>query len=84
MWQKIKTYFVAHVIGLVLILAGWAFSMNVVAINRFQMFSVPGGGVSERPIFQSWTFFGLALIIIGAYFPEMWIAMRNRKVNPPK
>ena len=78
MWQKIKTYLFAHLLGLVFMVIGWALSINFIALDRGS-FKFGPGGVTERSLFQTPTFIGLALIIIGAYFPEIWIAIKNRK-----
>jgi len=78
MWQKIKTYFIAHFFGFIIMVIGWALSINFIALDRGSFRFAPGG-VTERSLFQTPTFIGLGLIIIGAYFPEIWIAIKNRK-----
>jgi len=78
MWQRIKTYFIAHFLGLVFMVIGWALSINFIALDRGS-FKFAAGGVTERSLFQTPTFIGLALIVIGAYFPEIWIGIKNRK-----
>ncbi|MFO1471065.1 MAG: hypothetical protein U1F27_08525 [Turneriella sp.] len=82
MWSKIKTYMFAHFLGLVFMVIGWALSINFIALDRGS-FKFAAGGVTERSLFQTPTFIGLGLIIIGAYFPEIWIAIKNRGKKTP-
>ncbi len=68
MWQKIKTYFIAHVVGLALVLGGWYLSILNTSADRWQAVKFLSGA----------NLVGLIMILIGAYFPEIWIAIKNR------
>jgi len=69
MWQKIKTYFVAHVIGLALLAGGWYLSIMNTSADRWQSVKFLSGA----------NLIGLIMILVGAYFPEIWISIKNRK-----
>jgi hypothetical protein len=69
MWQKIKTYFIAHVIGLALLVGGWYLSIMNTSADRWQSVKFLSGA----------NLIGIIMILIGAYFPEIWIAIKNRK-----
>lgn len=77
MWQKIKTYTLAHVIGLFLLVVGWfmsvAFTAVYIRVDRFAPYELLNG----------FNIAGLVLILIGSYFPEIWIAIKNRGANKP-
>lgn len=67
MLEKIKTYILPHLVGFIFIFAGWYLSILNVGLARFQ----------ENVLFTKITFFGLLLIIIGAYIPDAWIRLRK-------
>ena len=69
MLQKIKNYLIAHLLGLCMLLAGWYVSVIDSALDRF----------SAKSVITSGTTIGFCLIIIGAYLPEVWIAISNHK-----
>lgn len=68
MWQKIKTYSIAHFFGLVLVLGGWYLSIMNTSADRWQTVKYLSGA----------NLIGLIMIILGAYFPEIWIAIKQR------
>ncbi|PJZ78498.1 hypothetical protein [Leptospira neocaledonica] len=65
---KIIGFLLPNFVGLILILLGWWTSIINVATLRG----------SEYALFNTWTYTGLALIIIGAYLPEIWIGLRRK------
>ncbi|MBS0617305.1 MAG: hypothetical protein JSR44_03910 [Spirochaetes bacterium] len=77
MWQKIKTYFLAHLIGLLMIAGGWLLSIVNVGLDR-GIYGFTPGGIAQKTLFTGPTIAGLVLIVLGAYFPEIWIAIKNR------
>lgn len=77
MWQKIKTYAVAHLIGLLMILGGWTLSIVNVGLDR-GVYGILPSGVAQKTLFTGPTIAGLVLVVLGAYFPEIWIAIKNR------
>ncbi len=56
-----------HLIGTGLIVIGWYISILNVGLTRFQ----------TNILFTKWTVMGLALILIGAYLPEVWRKIRG-------
>ena len=68
MWQKIKTYTLAHLLGLSLIAGGWYLSIMNTSADRWQTVKYMSGA----------NLVGLIMIIIGAYLPEIWISIKNR------
>lgn len=68
MWQKIKTYTVAHLLGLALLLGGWYLSIMNTSADRWQSVKYLSGA----------NLVGLIMIIVGAYLPEIWIAIKTR------
>lgn len=73
MWQKIKTYAIAHLVGLCLLLGGWYLSIMNTSADRWQTVKFLSGA----------NLIGLIMILMGAYFPEIWIAIKNRgKASP--
>jgi hypothetical protein len=80
MWQKFKTYFVAHLIGLIMILGGWTLSIVNVGLDR-GVYGIMPNGVAQKTLFTTPTILGLVLVILGAYFPEIWISIKNRKAK---
>lgn len=56
-----------HLIGIGLIIIGWYISILNVGLTRFQ----------TNILFTKWTVMGLALILIGAYLPEVWRRIRG-------
>lgn len=71
MLDKIKQATLPHFIGFCLLVTGWWISILNVGLDKF----------SPNTMFTPWTFFGLALIIIGAYLPEVWTG--SRKIAKP-
>ncbi|EMJ90734.1 hypothetical protein [Leptospira alstonii] len=65
--NTILNYIIPHTIGLILIAIGWYISILNVGLTRF----------TENVLISKWTIGGLALIVIGAYLPEIWIGIRN-------
>jgi len=68
MWQKIKTYALAHLIGLGLIVGGWFMCIVGTGWDRWTSVKFLSGA----------NLMGLILILLGAYFPEIWISIKNR------
>ncbi|EQA61578.1 hypothetical protein [Leptospira alexanderi] len=65
--NTILNYIIPHAVGLILIAIGWYISILNVGLTRF----------TENVLITKWTLSGLALIVIGAYLPEIWISTRN-------
>ncbi|EKR62059.1 MULTISPECIES: hypothetical protein [Leptospira] len=65
--NTILNYIIPHAVGLTLIAIGWYISILNVGLTRF----------TENVLITKWTLSGLALIVIGAYLPEIWISIRN-------
>lgn len=68
MFKKITDALIPHLVGLAFMVVGWLFSINYVGLNKFQ----------SNVLFTKETGFGLLLIIIGAYLPEIWIGIRSK------
>lgn len=68
--DKIKTYIVPHLVGFLLIIIGWGIAVIYTGLDKF---------ASKEGVFNASTIAGLVLIIIGAYLPEVWIAIANKK-----
>jgi len=68
MWQKIKTYSFAHFLGLCFILGGWLLCILGTGWDRWTSVKFLSGA----------NLIGLALIIFGAYFPEIWVSFKQR------
>jgi hypothetical protein len=67
--NKITTVIIPHLIGLFFIVLGWYISILNVGLARFQ----------ANVLFTRWTLIGLILIILGAYIPDVWGWIRDRK-----
>ena len=65
----IKTFVLPHLVGMILILFGWFITIGVVGWDKF----------SRTDPFTTGTFFGLALIVAGAYLPELWIKIARKE-----
>ncbi|EIE02192.1 MULTISPECIES: hypothetical protein [Leptospira] len=65
---KIIGFLFPNFIGLIFILLGWWTTIINVATLRF----------SGESYFNKWTYTGLALILVGAYLPEIWIGIRKK------
>lgn len=68
MWSRIKTYALAHLVGLALVVGGWYLSIMNTSADRWQTVKFMSGA----------NLVGLIMIIIGAYLPEIWISIKNR------
>ncbi|MCE9498987.1 MAG: hypothetical protein K8R21_00470 [Leptospira sp.] len=68
MLDKIRQYTFPHLIGLLLMIAGWLISVINVGLDKF----------GSSAIITQYTIGGLITIIIGAYFPEIWIGISNK------
>jgi hypothetical protein len=60
--ESMSYAFVRNIIGVGLIVIGWYISILNVGLSRFQ----------PNSLFSKWTFFGLCLILAGAYLPRLW------------
>lgn len=67
--QRIKQYLIPHIIGLGLIFAGWIIPIIDTGMDRF----------STKSIFTNTNIFGLVLILIGAYLPDIWIGIMEKR-----
>jgi hypothetical protein len=68
MLEKIKHVLIPHLVGFVLMLAGWYISILNVGLTRFQ----------QDVLFTKWTLSGFVLILIGAYLPEVWLKITKK------
>jgi multisubunit Na+/H+ antiporter MnhG subunit len=64
----IKKRLIPHLIGLIFIFFGWFITIGVVGWDKF----------SRTDPFTKGTLFGLILILIGAYLPEVWMKITNK------
>ena len=55
-------------IGFILMIIGWYMSIIDAGLVKF----------SSTSIITTWTLTGLVLILIGAYLPQIWIAILNK------
>ncbi len=67
MIDRIREAFFPYLVGLLLMVFGWYLSILNVGLTRFQ----------TNVLFTKWTGFGLLLILIGAYFPGIFLAFKN-------
>ncbi|MCB1199517.1 MAG: hypothetical protein KDK41_02640 [Leptospiraceae bacterium] len=68
MLQKIKSITLPHLIGMALLGGGWFLTVLSVGIDRF-----------TPKLFTTGTIVGLAMILLGAYLPETWAAIRSMR-----
>jgi hypothetical protein len=66
--DKILRRLIPQGIGFFLMVVGWYISIINVGLDKFM-----GATIVTR-----WTVGGLLLILIGAYLPQIWIAILNR------
>ncbi len=69
MLEKIKGAIIPHMIGLILLVSGWFISITYVGFRRFE----------ADILFTKTTGLGLLLIIIGAYFPDIYLGIREKR-----
>jgi hypothetical protein len=69
MFDKVKNFTLPHLIGFGLIIAGWHICIINMGMDRFT-----GVGIYSRT-----NLIGLGIIILGAYFPEMWNSMFGKR-----
>jgi len=67
--DRIKHTIFPHAVGLIFIVLGWYICILNVGLARFQ----------PNVLFTRWTLMGLIIIIVGAYIPDVWGWIRNRK-----
>ena len=67
MIEKIKEAFFPYLVGLMLMVFGWYLSILNVGLTRFQ----------TNVLFTKWTGLGLLMILVGAYFPGIYLAVKN-------
>lgn len=78
MIEQLKKAAIPHLIGILLMLAGWLVSI-------LSVFFKAGFGVmqvrylDQNMVFTGWSIFGLILILAGAYLPSVVAAIRNRQ-----
>ena len=58
---KLKQVVIPHLIGILLIFTGWYICILNVGLDKF----------SSAALINNWTLFGLTVIFIGAYFPNV-------------
>ncbi len=68
MFERIKSALIPHLIGLIIIVLGWYISILNVGLNRFQ----------PDVLFTKWTGFGLLMILVGAYLPEVYLGIKEK------
>jgi len=69
MLDRVKGMIIPHFIGLCFMAGGWFISIMNVGLTRFQL----------DILFTKWTLSGLALIVLGAYIPDIWQKIRGSK-----
>ena len=69
MLDRIKSAIIPHLIGLSLMGLGWFISIVNVGLAR---------GYQSTVLFTKETGFGLLLIILGAYFADIYIGIRDK------
>lgn len=67
MLNKIKEAFLPYLIGFCLMVFGWYVSILNVGLTRFQ----------ADVLFTKWTGLGLLMILLGAYLPGLYIAVKS-------
>lgn len=78
MLDQFKQAVIPHLIGIIIILAGWLVSVLSVFFKAgFGVMQVRA--MDQNMVFTGWSLFGLVLILIGAYLPDFILAVRNRK-----
>ncbi|MCS6984849.1 MAG: hypothetical protein NZM25_06980 [Leptospiraceae bacterium] len=75
MLSNLKKISLAHLIGLLFLALGWLLSVNFAAIMARLKPMENISTVMYHPI----SLIGLLLILLGAYFPELYL-----KIKPPK
>ena len=68
MLEKFWRRALPQAIGFILVIIGWYMSIIDAGLVKF----------SSTSIITKWTITGLALILIGAYLPQIWIAVLNK------
>lgn len=68
MMDKLMRRLLPQVIGLVVMVLGWYISIVNVGLDK----------LSAPSIFTQASWTGLMLILIGAYLPQIWIAILNK------
>lgn len=68
MMDKLMRRMLPQVIGFCLMTLGWYVSIVNVGLDKFV----------APTIFTQSSMFGLLLILVGAYLPQIWIAILNR------
>lgn len=68
MLEKLVRRIIPQAIGFGLMIIGWYISIINVGLDKFM----------GATIITKWTVAGLLLILIGAYLPQIWIAILNK------
>jgi hypothetical protein len=68
MMDKLMRRLLPQIIGLVLMVLGWYVSIVNVGLDKF----------TSPTIFTKASAAGLGLILVGAYLPQIWIALLNK------
>jgi hypothetical protein len=71
MFGKIRHFTLPHFVGLLFILVGWLLTAAKALLNPVILGAQSGEG--------HFSYAGLVLIIIGAYLPETWDYIRDRR-----
>ena len=69
--EKFRKAVVPHLIGLGLMVGGWFISIVDIGLNKF----------TANPMMNTVTWTGLLMVLIGAYLPEIWIGIRERRAK---
>ena len=59
--KGLKVFLKPHLLGLILMVAGWYISIVNVGLDRF----------TSTSLITNWTLLGLGMILLGAYIPEI-------------
>jgi len=59
--KGLKVLLKPHLLGLILMVAGWYISIVNVGLDRF----------TSTSLITNWTLLGLGMILLGAYIPEI-------------
>lgn len=67
MLDKIKGAIIPHIIGFFVMLCGWYISIVTIGLQGYQ----------QKILFSKETAFGFILILVGAYLPGIYMAIRD-------
>ncbi len=70
MFDKVRKYIIPHLLGLALIVLGWFIAIFDASWDRFSQ---------SKALFSNASMLGLFLILIGAYLPDVWVAILKKR-----